>query len=73
MAELASYPLLSTLLALPLLGALLTALWRRAPWAQWVALTSGVSTVLWSLLIVAAFDAADPDFQLIDRRSGSRA
>jgi NADH-quinone oxidoreductase subunit M len=66
MAELASYPLLSTLLALPLLGGLLTALLRRAPWAQWIALASAVLTVLCSLLIVAAFDGTDPDFQLLE-------
>ena len=66
MAELASYPLLSTLLALPLLGALLTALLRHAPWAQWIALASAVVTVLCSLLIVAAFDGTDPDFQLLE-------
>jgi NADH:ubiquinone oxidoreductase subunit 4 (subunit M) len=45
MAELASWPLLSTLLALPVAGALLTALLRRAPWAQWIALGTACSTL----------------------------
>ncbi len=66
MVELASWPLLSTLLSLPLLGALLTALWRRKSWTQWVALGSAVLTLLCSLLIVAVFDDQDPDFQLLD-------
>ncbi|WP_313954198.1 NADH-quinone oxidoreductase subunit M [Accumulibacter sp.] len=66
MAELASWPLLSTLLALPVLGALAAAFLRRAPWAQWIALSTAVLTLLLSLLIVVAFDGADPDFQLID-------
>ncbi|TMQ78582.1 complex I subunit 4 family protein [Candidatus Accumulibacter phosphatis] len=66
MIELASWPLLSTLLSLPLLGALLAALWPRKAGAQWIALGSAVLTLLCSLLIVAAFDAQDPDFQLLD-------
>jgi len=66
MAELAAWPLLSILLALPVAGALLTALLRRAPWAQWIALGTATSTLLCALLIVAAFDRADPDFQLLD-------
>jgi NADH-quinone oxidoreductase subunit M len=66
MVELASWPLLSTLLSLPLLGALLTALWRRKSWAQWVALGTAMLTLFCSLLIVAVFDDQDPDFQLLD-------
>ena len=66
MAELASWPLLSTLLALPVLGALAAALLRRAPWAQWIALATTVLTLLLSLVIVVVFDGADPDFQLLD-------
>ncbi|HOG02501.1 MAG TPA: NADH-quinone oxidoreductase subunit M [Accumulibacter sp.] len=66
MAELAAWPLLSILLALPVAGALLTALLRRAPWAQWIALGTATMTLLCALLIVAAFDRADPDFQLLD-------
>ena len=66
MAELAAWPLLSILLALPVAGALLTALLRRAPWAQWIALGTAASTLCCALLIVAAFDRADPDFQLLD-------
>ena len=66
MAELAAWPLLSILLALPVAGALLTALLRRAPWAQWIALGTATSTLLCALLIVAAFDRSDPDFQLLD-------
>ncbi|WP_291993462.1 NADH-quinone oxidoreductase subunit M [Candidatus Accumulibacter sp. ACC003] len=66
MAEIASWPLLSILLALPVLGALATALFRHAPWAQWLALASALLTLLWSLLIVAASDGADAGFQLID-------
>jgi len=66
MAELAAWPLLSILLALPVAGALLAALLRRAPWAQWIALGTATSTLLCALLIVAAFDRSDPDFQLLD-------
>jgi formate hydrogenlyase subunit 3/multisubunit Na+/H+ antiporter MnhD subunit len=66
MAELAAWPLLSILLALPVAGALLTGLLRRAPWAQWIALGTAASTLCCALLIVAAFDRADPDFQLLD-------
>ena len=66
MVELASWPLLSTLLSLPLFGALLTALWRRKSWAQWVALGTAMLTLFCSLLIVAIFDDQDPDFQLLD-------
>jgi NADH-quinone oxidoreductase subunit M len=66
MAELAAWPLLSILLALPVAGALLTGLLRRAPWAQWIALGTATSTLLCALLIVAAFDRSDPDFQLLD-------
>lgn len=66
MTELASLPLLSSLLALPALGALLSALLRRAPWAQWIALTVATLTLLCSLLIVAVFDGADPEFQLLE-------
>jgi NADH-quinone oxidoreductase subunit M len=69
MIELASWPLLSTLLSLPLLGALLAALWRRKAGAQWIALGSAVLTLLCSLLIVGAFDDQDPDFQLLDSAS----
>ena len=69
MTELASWPLLSTLLALPVLGALATAVLRRAPWAQWLALGSAVLTLLCSLLIVVAFDGANAGFQLIDSAS----
>ena len=66
MAELAAWPLLSILLALPVAGALLTALLRRAPWAQWIALGTAASTLCCALLIVAAFDRSDPDFQMLD-------
>ena len=66
MADLASYPLLSTLLALPVLGALASTLLRRAPWAQRIALGSTLLTLLQSLLIVAAFDGQDAGFQLLD-------
>lgn len=66
MSEAAAYPLLTILLALPLLGALLAALVRRAPWAPVIALASALLTLLASLLIVAAFDPADPGFQLLD-------
>jgi NADH-quinone oxidoreductase subunit M len=66
MIELASLPLLSALLALPTGGALVTALLRRAPWAQWIALSTTLLTLLLSLLIVAAFDAEETGFQLID-------
>lgn len=51
---------------LPLTGALLTALVRPARWAQGVALISATSTLLWSLLIVYAFDPSDAKFQLVD-------
>ncbi|HMW56079.1 MAG: NADH-quinone oxidoreductase subunit M [Candidatus Accumulibacter phosphatis] len=66
MIELASWPLLSTLLSMPLLGALLASLWPRKVGAQWIALGSAVLTLLCSLLIVAAFDTQDSDFQLLD-------
>ncbi|EXI89463.1 MAG: NADH-quinone oxidoreductase subunit M [Candidatus Accumulibacter regalis] len=66
MTELASFPLLSALLALPLGGALATALLRRAPWAQWIALSAALLTLLASLLVVAAFDGQTSDFQLVD-------
>jgi NADH-quinone oxidoreductase subunit M len=66
MADAATYPLLSALLALPLLTALVTALVRQAPWAQRIALAGAALTLLCSLLIVAAFDRADPGFQLQD-------
>ncbi|MER2624911.1 MAG: NADH-quinone oxidoreductase subunit M [Accumulibacter sp.] len=66
MVELASWPLLSILLALPVAGALLAALLRRAPWAQWIALGTATLTLSCALLIVAAFDRTDPDFQLLD-------
>ena len=66
MTELAAYPLLSTLLALPLLGALLTAWARRAAWVQWIALGATGLTLLCSMLVVAAFDRGDTGFQLLD-------
>jgi NADH-quinone oxidoreductase subunit M len=66
MVDLTSWPLLSVLLSLPVAGALLAALLRRAPWAQWIALGTATSTLLWALLIVATFDRSDPDFQLLD-------
>jgi len=66
MNELADWPLLSLLLASPLLGALATALLRRAPWVQWLALASALSTLLLALVIVAAFDRSDPGFQLLE-------
>ena len=66
MTEIAHWPLLSTLLALPLLGALACALLRRAPLAQHIALGSGLLTLLCSLLIVCAFDRTDPHFQMLE-------
>ncbi|MBL8421948.1 MAG: NADH-quinone oxidoreductase subunit M [Candidatus Accumulibacter phosphatis] len=66
MAELNSWPLLTALLALPVLGAVATALWRRPPWAAWLALGTSVLTLLLSLLIVFAFDGSDPDFQFLE-------
>ncbi|MCP5247111.1 MAG: NADH-quinone oxidoreductase subunit M [Candidatus Accumulibacter sp.] len=66
MNELASWPLLSTLLALPALGGLATLVLRNAPWAQRIALTSALLTLFWSLLIVAVFDGSEAGFQLLD-------
>jgi len=66
MAELNSWPLLTALLALPVLGAVATALWRRPPWAARLALGTSVLTLLLSLLIVFAFDAGNPDFQFLE-------
>ncbi|EXI68123.1 MAG: NAD(P)H-quinone oxidoreductase chain 4 1 [Candidatus Accumulibacter adjunctus] len=66
MSESAHWPLLSALLALPLLGALGCALLRRAPLAQYIALGSSLLALLCSLLIVGVFDGADADFQLLE-------
>jgi NADH-quinone oxidoreductase subunit M len=66
MIELAQYPLLTSLLALPLLGALLAVLSRDAAWARRAALAAALLTLLASLLIVVAFDGAQRGFQLID-------
>ncbi|QKS28367.1 NuoM family protein [Accumulibacter sp.] len=66
MNEIVHWPLLSALLALPLLGALGCALLRRAPLAQHIALGSGLLTLFCSLLIVGVFDGADPGFQLCE-------
>ncbi len=66
MAELAHHPLLSILLALPLGGALLCAIFRQVPTAQRIALGSAVATLGCSLLIVAAFDPAKEEFQLVE-------
>lgn len=52
--------------ALPVLGALLTALLQRAPWAAWPAFGASLSTLLVALLVVAAFDGAEAGFQLLD-------
>ena len=66
MNELAQYPLLTCLLALPLLGALLAVLSRDLAWARRAALAAALLTLLVSLLIVVAFDGAQRGFQLID-------
>uniref|UniRef100_UPI002632CC27 complex I subunit 4 family protein n=1 Tax=Accumulibacter sp. TaxID=2053492 RepID=UPI002632CC27 len=66
MTELSAWPLLSFLLALPVLGALVTALLRRAPWATWLAFGASLLTLLVALLVVAAFDRTVADFQLLD-------
>ncbi|MBP9804067.1 MAG: NADH-quinone oxidoreductase subunit M, partial [Candidatus Accumulibacter sp.] len=66
MGELASYPLLTILLSLPVLGAVLTAGLRRAPAARWVALGSSGLTLFCALLIVVTFDRAEAGFQLLD-------
>ncbi len=66
MGELASYPLLTILLSLPVLGAVLTAGLRRAPAARWMALGSTGLTLLCALLIVVTFDRAEAGFQLLD-------
>ncbi|MBL8394608.1 MAG: NADH-quinone oxidoreductase subunit M [Candidatus Accumulibacter sp.] len=66
MAEASTWPLLSLLLVLPLAGALASALLRRPPWAQRIALGSAGLTLFCSLLVVYAFDAGDPEFQLLE-------
>lgn len=66
MNELAHYPLLTCLLALPLLGALASAVLRDAAWARRAALGAALLTLLVALLAVAAFDGAQRGFQLID-------
>ena len=66
MNELAQYPLLTCLLALPLLGALLAVFLRDLVWARRVALAAALLTLLVSLLIVVVFDSVQPGFQLID-------
>jgi NADH-quinone oxidoreductase subunit M len=66
MSELDQYPLLSGLLALPLLGALITVLLRDAAWVRRVALATALLTLLVSLLVIVAFDGAQRGFQLID-------
>lgn len=66
MIEMASYPLLTCLLALPLLGALCVALLRRASWARALALSVAVLTLLLSVLIVVSFDKAQSGFQMVD-------
>ena len=66
MTELTAYPLLSGLLALPLAGALLSAVLRDAAWARRAALGTALLTLLLSLLVVLVFDGAQRTFQLID-------
>ncbi len=59
-------PWLTLLLALPLAGALSTALVRRAPWAQRLALASSGLTLLCSLCIVVLFERSDDGFQFVE-------
>jgi NADH-quinone oxidoreductase subunit M len=66
MTELSGLPLLSCLLALPLLGALACSLQRDAAWARGLALGAALLTLLCSLLVVAAFDGTRGGFQLLD-------
>ncbi len=66
MNNLADWPLLTLLLASPVVGAMATALLRRRRWVHQVALASALLTLALSLLIVAAFDRANAGFQLVD-------
>lgn len=69
MTEIAHYPVLSALLALPLLGALLLVAVRGEVPARRIALAVALLTLLLSLLIVALFDGARAGFQLVDSAS----
>lgn len=69
MTEIAHYPVLSALLALPLFGALLLAALRGEVPARRIALGIALLTLLLSLLIVALFDGGRAGFQLVDSAS----
>lgn len=64
------FPILSVLIALPLAGALLIALFTRegdagAQSARWVALLTTGAVLALSLVGLSAFDVSKPDFQLV--------
>lgn len=66
MADPGAWPLLSTLLAMPLCTAGLAAVDRRASRVRWIALTGALLTLFWALLIVAVFDRQDSGFQFVE-------
>ena len=67
--------ILSLTLALPLLGAVILALFQRGDdpaarrAAKWVALTTTVTTLIASLFILSNFDSTNPGFQFVEDKS----
>ena len=64
-------PILTSLVALPLLGGVAVLLTgrNRPALARWLALGVSVATLLVSLVMWGRFDAASPDYQLVERYS----
>ena len=69
-----TWPILSVVTFLPVVGALLIWLTRgsdeaAARNARWIALWTTIVTFAVSLILVARFDASNPDFQFVEKAS----
>jgi NADH-quinone oxidoreductase subunit M len=62
-----SLPLLSLTTFVPLLGALAILAMPRPDSARWIALGTTIVTFVLSLMVWAAFDLANPGFQLVEK------
>jgi NADH-quinone oxidoreductase subunit M len=64
-----TFPILSTVIFLPLVGVLLLLLvpGRRTGWMRWIALLTSLAVFAVSLVMLAAFDPAEPGLQLSER------
>src|SRR5512134_2617615 len=64
-----TFPILSTVIFLPLVGVLLLLLvpGRRTGWMRWIALLTSLAVFAASLVMLAAFNPAEPGLLMTER------